>query len=132
MGIPVTLITDSMAGYVMNKGMVDAIIVGADRIAGNGDTANKVGTYTLAVLAKENSIPFFVAAPTTTIDISIASGDEIVIEERTADEVTCIAGVRIATEGTEVLNPSFDVTPARYITAIITEEAIARPPFKFI
>ena len=131
-GIPFRLITDSMAGYIMNKGIVDAIIVGADRIACNGDTANKVGTYTLAVLAKENAIPFYVAAPTTTIDISIASGGQIVIEERAADEVTCIAGVRIATAGTEVLNPSFDVTPARYITAIITEEAIALPPFKFI
>ncbi len=131
-GIPFRLITDSMAGYVMSRGIVDAVIVGADRIAGNGDTANKIGTYTLAVLAKENSIPFYVAAPTTTIDKSIATGTEIVIEERAPDEVTCIAGVRIASDGTEVFNPSFDVTPARYITAIITEEAIARPPYNFI
>ena len=130
--IPFRLITDSMAGYVMSRGMIDAVIVGADRIASNGDTANKIGTYSLAVLAKENSIPCYVAAPTTTIDKSIASGVEIVIEERAPDEVTCIGGVRIATDGTEVLNPSFDVTPARYITAIITEEAIALPPFRFI
>ena len=112
--------------------MVDAVIVGADRIAGNGDTANKIGTYTLAVLAKENSIPFYVAAPTTTIDKSIASGAEITIEERSSNEVTCIGGARIAPQGTEVLNPAFDVTPSRYITAIITEEAITYPPFRFI
>ena len=131
-GIPFRLITDSMAGYVMSSGMVDAVIVGADRIAGNGDTANKIGTYTLAVLAKENSIPFYVAAPTTTIDKSIASGAEITIEERSSNEVTCIGGARIAPQGTEVLNPAFDVTPSRYITAIITEEAITYPPFRFI
>lgn len=130
--IPFKLITDSMAGYVMSLDMIDAVIVGADRIAGNGDTANKIGTYTLAVLAKENSIPFYVAAPTTTIDKSISSGDEIIIEERAPEEVTCIGGARIAAEGTEVLNPCFDITPARYITAIITEKTIARPPFKFV
>jgi len=123
-GIPFKLITDSMAGYVMQNHKVDAVIVGADRIARNGDTANKIGTYTLAVLAKENGIPFYVAAPTTTIDKSIATGAEIVIEERSPDEVTCIGGVRLAPEGVEALNPAFDVTPARYITAIITEEGM--------
>ena len=123
-GIPFKLITDSMAGYVMQNHRVDAVIVGADRIARNGDTANKIGTYTLAVLAKENGIPFYVAAPTTTVDKSIATGAEIVIEQRSPDEVTCIGGVRVAPEGVEVLNPSFDVTPARYITAIVTEEGI--------
>ena len=122
--IPFKLITDSMAGYVMQNHKIDAAIVGADRIARNGDTANKIGTYTLAVLAKENGIPFYVAAPTTTVDKSIATGAEIIIEERSPDEVTCIGGVRVAPEGVEVLNPSFDVTPARYITAIITEEGI--------
>jgi len=127
-GVPFKLITDSMAGYVMSRGMIDAVIVGADRIARNGDTANKIGTYTLAVLAKENGIPFYVSAPTTTVDKSIATGSEIVIEERSPDEVTCIGGVRIAPEGVEVLNPSFDVTPAKYITAIITEEGILTPP----
>jgi methylthioribose-1-phosphate isomerase len=127
-GIPFKLITDSMAGYVMSRGMIDAVIVGADRIALNGDTANKIGTYTLAVLARENGIPFYVAAPTTTIDKSIATGAEIVIEERSPDEVACISGVRVAPEGVEVLNPAFDVTPTRYIAAIITEEGILSPP----
>jgi methylthioribose-1-phosphate isomerase len=130
-GIPFKLITDSMAGFVMSRGMVDSVIVGADRIARNGDTANKIGTYTLSVLAKENSIPFYVAAPTTTIDKSIASGREITIEERSPEEVLCICGVRIAPEGTVALNSAFDVTPARYITAIITEQAIEIPPFNF-
>jgi methylthioribose-1-phosphate isomerase len=123
-GIPFKLITDSMAGYVMSRGLINAVIVGADRIASNGDTANKIGTYTLAVLAKENGVPFYVAAPTTTVDKSIATGAGIVIEERSPDEVTCIGGARMAPEGVEVINPSFDVTPARYITAIITEEEI--------
>jgi methylthioribose-1-phosphate isomerase len=123
-GVPFKLITDSMAGYVMNKGLVNAVIVGADRIARNGDTANKIGTYTLAVLAKENGIPFYVAAPTSTIDESIATGKDIVIEQRSPEEVTCFGGARVAPEGVEVLNPSFDVTPARYIAAIITEEGI--------
>ena len=126
-GIPFKLITDSMAGYVMSQGLIDAVIVGADRIAANGDTANKIGTYTLAVLAKENGIPFYVAAPTTTIDKSIATGAEIVIEERSPDEVTCIGGVRVAPEGVEVINPAFDVTPTRYITVIVTEEGIWEP-----
>ncbi|MDD4874143.1 MAG: S-methyl-5-thioribose-1-phosphate isomerase [Dehalococcoidales bacterium] len=128
--VPVKLITDNMAGYLMHSGKVNCVIVGADRIARNGDTANKIGTYSVAVLAKENNIPFYVAAPTSTIDTSIATGDEIIIEERNAEEVTHINGVRIASEGTEVINPAFDVTPHRYITAIITEKGIIRKPYK--
>jgi methylthioribose-1-phosphate isomerase len=128
-GIPSTLITDSMAGYFMSKGEVDCVIVGADRIAANGDTANKIGTYTLAVLAKEHGIPFYVAAPTTTIDLSLASGDEIPIEQRSQEEVTHIQGVAIAPEGIDVANPAFDVTPHQYITAIITENGIIREPY---
>ncbi|MFC2051751.1 S-methyl-5-thioribose-1-phosphate isomerase [Chloroflexota bacterium] len=128
-GIPVTLITDSMAGYFMNRREIDCVIVGADRIAANGDTANKIGTYTLAVLAKENGIPFYVAAPTTTFDPSLASGEEIPIEQRSLEEVTHVQGVRIAPEGVQAANPAFDVTPHRYITAIITESGIIRKPF---
>ena len=124
--IPVTLITDSMAGYFMKRGEVDCVIVGADRIAANGDTANKIGTYSLAVLAKENGIPFYVAAPTTTIDLSLASGDEIPIEQRSPDEVTHIQGITITPEGVQAANPAFDVTPHRYITAIITERGIIK------
>jgi len=127
--IPVTLITDSMAGYFMSRGKVDCVIVGADRIAANGDTANKIGTYTLAVLARENGIPFYVAAPTTTIDLSLASGDEIPIEQRSQEEVTHIQGVSIAPEGVEAANPAFDITPHRYITAIITEKGIIKEPY---
>jgi len=127
--IPFTLITDSMAGYFMNRGEVGCVMVGADRIAANGDTANKIGTYTLAVLAKENGIPFYVAAPTTTIDPSLASGDEIPVEQRSPDEVTHLQGVSIAPEGTNAANPAFDVTPHRYITAIITERGIIRKPY---
>jgi methylthioribose-1-phosphate isomerase len=127
-GIPFTLITDSMAGYFMKRGEIDGAIVGADRIAANGDTANKIGTYTVAVLAKEHGIPFYVAAPTTTIDFSLASGEQIPIEQRQADEVTHIRGVCIAPE-CQVANPAFDVTPTKYITAIITERGIIRPPF---
>ena len=125
-GIPVTLITDSMAGHFMSRGGIDCVITGADRIAANGDTANKIGTYTLAVLAKENGIPFYIAAPTSTIDASLKSGEEIPIEQRNPEEVTQIQGVRIAPEGIEVENPAFDVTPHRYITAIITERGIIR------
>ena len=125
-GVPVTLITDSMAGYFMRRGEVDCVIVGADRIAANGDTANKIGTYTLAVLAKENNIPFYIAAPTTTIDPCLASGDEIPIEQRNPEEVTRIQGVNIAPEGVTAANPAFDVTPHRLITAIITERGIIR------
>jgi len=127
--VPFTLITDSMAGYFMSKGEVDCVIVGADRIAANGDTANKIGTYTLAVLAKEHGIPFYVAAPTTTFDLSLASGAEIPIEERSPAEVTHIQGVAIAPAGVKVANPAFDVTPHRYITAIITENGIIREPY---
>jgi len=128
--IPFTLITDSMAGYFMSKGEIDCVIVGADRIALNGDTANKIGTYTLAVLAKENNIPFYVAAPLTTVDPSLASGDEIPIEFRSPDEVTHIQGVATAPEGVLAANPAFDVTPHPYITAIITEGGIIREPYE--
>ena len=127
-GVPVTLITDSMAGYFMSQGKIDCVIVGADRIAANGDTANKIGTYTLAVLAKENGIPFYVAAPTTTIDTSLETGREIPIEQRSSEEVTHIQGVCIAPD-CGVANPAFDVTPAKYITALITERGIIRRPW---
>jgi methylthioribose-1-phosphate isomerase len=129
-GIPVTLITDSMAGYFMHRGEVTCVIVGADRIAANGDTANKIGTYSLAVLAQENGIPFYIAAPTTTIDPLIAGGDDIPIEQRRADEVTRFQGVNIAPEGVNAANPAFDVTPHRYITAIITEKGVIREPYE--
>jgi methylthioribose-1-phosphate isomerase len=128
LGIPFTLITDSMAGYFMAKGEVDAVIVGADRIAANGDTANKIGTYTLAVLAKEHKIPFYVAAPLTTIDPALATGAEIPIEQRSPEEVTHFQGIPIAPEGIAAANPAFDVTPNKYITAIITEGGIIRQP----
>jgi len=127
--IPVTLITDSMAGYFLSRGKVNCVIVGADRIAANGDTANKIGTYSLAVLAKENRIPFYVAAPTSTIDLSLSSGDEIPIEERNPEEVTSIKGVRLAPKGVTAANPAFDITPHQYITAIITEKGIVRKPY---
>jgi methylthioribose-1-phosphate isomerase len=128
-GIPVTLITDSMAGCFMQQRKIDCVIVGADRIAANGDVANKIGTYTLAVLARENKVPFYVAAPTSTIDLSLSSGDKIPIEERSPDEVTHIQGVRIAPEGVRAANPAFDVTPHRYVTAIITERGIIKEPY---
>jgi methylthioribose-1-phosphate isomerase len=108
---------------------VDCVIVGADRIAANGDVANKVGTYVLAVLARQHDVPFYVAAPTSTVDLATASGDEIPIEERSAEEVTSFAGVTTAPEGTAVLNPAFDVTPHQYVTAIITERGVARRPY---
>ncbi len=127
--ISVTLITDSMAGYFMNQGKINCIIVGADRIAGNGDVANKIGTYTLAVLAKENNIPFYVAAPISTIDLSLSSGAKIPIEERNPEEVTHIHGVPIAPKGIKAANPAFDITPYNYISAIITEEGIIRGPY---
>ena len=127
--IPFSLITDSMAGYFIQRKEIDCVIVGADRIALNGDTANKIGTYTLAVLAKENGIPFYVAAPTTTIDPGLASGDEIPIEQRSPEEVTHIHGVRIAPEGVTALNPAFDVTPHRSITDILSDKGIIREPF---
>jgi methylthioribose-1-phosphate isomerase len=127
--IPFTLITDSMAGHFMRKKAVDMIIVGADRIASNGDIANKIGTYALAVLAKENSIPFYVAAPTSTIDLGLPSGDEIPIEERDPKEVMEIFGHRVVPEGTKVANPAFDITPNNFITAIITERGVAKSPY---
>lgn len=130
-GIPVTLICDSMAGHFMKLSMVNCVIVGADRIAANGDTANKIGTYSLAVLAHENGIPFYVAAPLSTIDVNAKTGDDIPIEERNPIEVTTISGSLVAPEGISVLNPAFDVTPARYITAIITDKKLVYPPYDF-
>jgi methylthioribose-1-phosphate isomerase len=127
--IPMTLITDNMAGHFMARGKVHAVVVGADRIAANGDVANKIGTYTLAVLAKEHSIPFYVVAPTSTIDLSLPTGDSIPIEERDPEEVTTIRGIRICPEGVPAAHPAFDVTPHRLVTAIITERGIARPPY---
>ena len=127
--IPVTLLTDNMAGHTLRSGKVGAVVVGADRIAGNGDVANKIGTYSVAVLAKENNVPFYVAAPISTLDLSLTSGDQIPIEQRAADEVTHIRGHRIAPAGTQVINPAFDVTPNKYVTAIITEKGVARAPF---
>jgi methylthioribose-1-phosphate isomerase len=129
-GIPVVLITDSMAGWFMRRGEVDAVVVGADRIARNGDTANKIGTYSLAVLAKENGVPFYVAAPTSTIDASLADGGGIPIEERNPDEVREIGGRLITVPYVEVRNPAFDVTPAAYITAIVNERGVHRPPYE--
>jgi methylthioribose-1-phosphate isomerase len=128
-GIPLTLISDNMAGHFMMRGAVDLVIVGADRIAANGDVANKIGTYTLAVLCKENGLPFYVAAPTSTVDLSLASGLEIPIEERAAAEVTHLGGRRIAPEGVHAAHPAFDVTPNQYVTAIITEQGVHYPPF---
>jgi methylthioribose-1-phosphate isomerase len=128
-GIPATLITDNMAGHFLKSGRIGCVVVGADRIAANGDVANKIGTYSLAVLAKENGIPFFVAAPISTLDLTLASGDQIPIEQRAASEVTHVFGVPVAPEGTAVQNPAFDVTPNRYVTAIITERGVARAPF---
>ena len=119
-GIPVTLISDNMAGFFMNRGEITCCVVGADRIAANGDTANKIGTYSVAVLARENNIPFYVAAPVSTLDLTLSDGSKIPIEERPSSEVTHIKGVAIAPEGVSVRNPSFDVTPARLISAIIT------------
>jgi len=127
-GIPLTLITDNMVGHFMKKGGVGAVVVGADRIAANGDTANKIGTYQIAVLAREHAIPFYVAAPVSTFDLSIASGEQIPIEERSSDEVTNIGGMRIAPP-VHAAHPAFDVTPARLIAAIITERGIARAPY---
>ena len=123
-GIPVTLISDNMAGFFMKRGEITCCVVGADRIAANGDTANKIGTYSVAVLARENNIPFYVAAPTTTLDLSLENGDQIPIEERHSREVTHLNGFPVAPEGIRVRNPAFDVTPARYISAIITEQGV--------
>ena len=129
-GIPATLITDNMAGWVIKQKLVDAVVVGADRIAANGDVANKIGTYSVAVLANRNKIPFYVAAPVSTIDPEIKSGSEIPIEERSHSEVTHVNGVKIAPEGIGVYNPAFDVTEHELITAIITERGIIRPPYE--
>jgi methylthioribose-1-phosphate isomerase len=128
-GIPTTLIADTMAGYLMRRGEIDCVIVGADRIAANGDVANKIGTYQVAVLAKENGLPFYVAAPLSTVDLATPNGDVIVIEERSPDEVTNFAGTRTAPAGIAVRNPAFDVTPARYVSAIITERGVVRAPY---
>ncbi len=128
-GIPATLITDNMAGHFLKSGRIGCVIVGADRIAANGDVANKIGTYSVAVLAHENGVPFYVAAPVSTLDLSLPSGDQIPIEQRPADEVTHIFGVPVAPQGARVENPAFDVTPNRYVTAIITERGVARAPY---
>lgn len=129
-GIPVTLITDNMAGHFMKLGRISCVVVGADRIAANGDVANKIGTYSVAVLARENNIPFYVAAPVSTLDLTMESGDEIPIEERNQREVTHVREVALAPAGISVANPAFDVTPHRYVAAIITEKGVARPPFR--
>lgn len=128
--IPVTVITDNMAGHFMQKGKIDCVVVGADRIAANGDVANKIGTYSVAVLAKENGIPFYVAAPVSTLDLSIPDGSHIPIEERDPEEVRKIKGVPVTSAGTTVANPAFDVTPNRYVRAIITDKGVAHPPFE--
>jgi methylthioribose-1-phosphate isomerase len=128
-GIPATLITDNMAGHFMSRGKVDIVLVGADRIAANGDVANKIGTYSLAVLAKENGIPFYSVAPTSTVDLSIPTGADIPIEERDPREVTHIQGNPITAEGVQAAHPAFDVTPHRYVTGIVTEAGIVYPPF---
>jgi methylthioribose-1-phosphate isomerase len=128
-GIPTTVISDNMAGAMMSKGKIGAIVVGADRIAANGDVANKIGTYTVAVLAKEHGIPFYVAAPISTVDLECPDGSKIPIEERNAKEVTHIAGKQMVPDGVEIENPAFDVTPAKYVAAIITEKGIARAPY---
>jgi len=128
-GIPAELITDSMAGHFFRTGEITHVVVGADRIAANGDTANKIGTYTVAVLAKEHGVPFYVAAPLSTFDLSIPDGEHIPIEERDEAEVTHVGGRRVAPVGVRVRNPAFDVTPARFITAIITERGVVTPPY---
>src|ERR1700682_1278564 len=129
-GIPTTVISDNMAGVMMQQGKIGAIVVGADRIAANGDVANKIGSYTVAVLAKEHGIPFYVAAPISTVDLATPDGSKIPIEQRNAREVTHIAGKQMVPDGVQVENPAFDVTPAKYVTAIITERGIARAPYE--
>ena len=128
--IPTTVISDNMAGAMMRQGKIGAIVVGADRIAANGDVANKIGTYTVAVLAKEHGIPFYVAAPISTVDLACPDGSKIPIEQRDAREVTHIAGRQMVPDGVQIENPAFDVTPAKYVTAIITERVIAREPYQ--
>jgi len=129
-GIPTTLIADNMAGAMMRQGKIDAVIVGADRIAANGDVANKIGTYTVAVLAREHGIPFYVAAPISTVDLNTPDGSKIPIEQRASTEVTHLAGKQIAPDAVRVENPAFDVTPSKYVTAIITERGVARAPYE--
>jgi methylthioribose-1-phosphate isomerase len=129
-GIPLTLITDSMAGHFMRHGNIKAVFVGADRIASNGDVANKIGTYSVAVLAHAHALPFYVVAPRSTIDLKLSSGEQIPIEQRNPDEITHVRGIAIAPAGVQAANPAFDVTPHFYVTAIITEAGIARPPYK--
>jgi methylthioribose-1-phosphate isomerase len=129
-GIPTTVISDNMAGAIMKQGKIGAVVVGADRIAANGDVANKIGTYTVAVLAKEHGIPFYVAAPLSTVDLETPDGSKIPIEQRNAKEVTHIAGRQMVPDGVEVENPAFDVTPARYVSAIITEQGVAKAPYE--
>ncbi|MEO8097325.1 MAG: S-methyl-5-thioribose-1-phosphate isomerase [Acidobacteriota bacterium] len=129
-GIPTTLITDNMAGHFLRSGRIGCVVVGADRIAANGDVANKIGTYSVAVLAKENGVPFYVAAPVSTFDLTIPSGDHIPIEQRSRDEVTHVFGVHVAPDGIGVENPAFDVTPNRYVTGIICERGVARAPYE--
>jgi methylthioribose-1-phosphate isomerase len=129
-GIATTLITDNMAGHFLHSGRIGCVVVGADRIAANGDVANKIGTYSLAVLAKENNVPFYVAAPVSTFDLTLKSGDSIPIEQRSAEEVTHVFGVPVAPENIAVENPAFDVTPARYVTAIVCERGVARAPYE--
>jgi methylthioribose-1-phosphate isomerase len=129
-GIATTVITDNMAGYFLRSGRIGCVVVGADRIAANGDVANKIGTYSVAVLAKENGIPFYVAAPVSTFDLTLASGDLIPIEQRSPDEVTHVFGVPVAPEKIAAANPAFDVTPARYVTAIVCERGVARAPYQ--
>ena len=128
-GIPTTVISDNMAGAMMSKGKIKAVVVGADRIAANGDVANKIGTYTVAILAKEHGIPFYVAAPLSTVDMACPDGSKIPIEQRDTREVSHIAGKQMVPDGVEIENPAFDVTPAKYVTAIITEKGIARAPY---
>jgi methylthioribose-1-phosphate isomerase len=129
-GIPTTLITDNMAGHFLKSGRIGCVVVGADRIAANGDVANKIGTYSLGVLAKENGVPFYVAAPVSTFDLTLASGGMIPIEERAGKEVTHVFGVHVAPENIAVANPAFDVTPARYVTAIVCERGVAKAPYE--
>jgi len=129
-GIPMTLIADNVAGHLLRTGQVDLVVVGSDRTVANGDVANKIGTYKLAVLARENGVPFYAAVPTSTIDLSIEDGDQIPIEERSAEEVTHPGGCQVAPDGVPVLNLAFDVTPHRYVTGIITENGVAYPPFR--
>ena len=129
-GVPLTLITDNMAGYFMRRGAIDCVIIGADRVVANGDIANKIGTYALAVLARAHRIPFYVAAPSSTVDFALPNGDTIPIEERDSGEVTTIAGQPIAPAGVQAAHPAFDVTPHELITAIVTERGVVYPPFE--